>query len=536
MTQPLPPAKILLVDDKPLNLDVLEAMIRTEDHPIEVIKTTDPVQALMLTLTHDFFLILLDVQMPVMDGYELSELLRGQKKTASVPIILVSAVYDREVHIFKGYEAGAVDYIVKPINGALLHNKIRTFEDLYQQQQALMISSETAKKLENEAMVARQAADEANRAKSIFLATMSHEIRTPLNAIVGFSDILMTHTDSLNAQSKQQFQQAIHDSSCQLLSLINNVLDFSKIESGHEDLSASTFGLPEHIQSITETFELQAKSKNISVKLNLADNLPHLIDCDHLKLTQIINNLMSNALIFTPGGGAIELDLIRVEQTLVLKVSDNGIGISAKQQPVIFEPFEQGSVDSCNDEKGTGLGLAISRKLAKVLGGSLTLSSTQGQGSCFTLQIPYKDAKMVLTETLNLPATFASDSRVLVVDDIEANLNLASAFLKTYGVTASCVKSGQQAIDITTQWCEEDRPPELILMDIRMPQMDGLEATAAILAKPTLAKIPIVGLSADVLSEHMNKAKVFGFCDYLTKPIVRVELHKVLARYLRLDK
>ncbi|MFT4925873.1 MAG: signal transduction histidine kinase [Phenylobacterium sp.] len=530
----IPRAKILIVDDKKTNIQILEAMIEDGGHPVELISTTRPSEGFKLSQEHDFALALLDVQMPEMDGYALSTLLRTQPKTAVLPIILVTATSDSQSNIFKGYESGVVDYLIKPISAPLLDNKIRTFVDLYQKHQALVIANETAELLRKEAEEARQAADAANQSKSQFLATISHEIRTPLNSIIGFSELLVTRGHTLSDDNQKMYQTVIHDCSSQLLSLVNNVLDLTKIEAGHEEVNLATFALAERLKNLIAGYQLKAKDKNIIVSLKTEDDLPNLIECDQTKLYQILNNLLGNAVKFTSEGGVITLDISHYQQTLTFRVVDSGDGISEARQEAIFSPFVQESARSNDNVKGTGLGLAISRKLAEMLGGGLSLVSEVGKGSCFTLEIPLVEVKVALIEAEEvLPMNFANGSRVLVVDDVDTNLMLICALIERYGVTVEQAKSGQQAIDKTIELCRQETPPELILMDMHMPGMNGIEATKAILAMPMSANIPVVALSADAVVDQLNRSKGIGFRDYLTKPIVIDALHRVLMQYLK---
>ncbi len=404
---------------------------------------------------------------------------------------------------------------------------------------------------------AKKEALKANASKSIFLADMSHEIRTPLNAIIGFSELLAKPSVNITEDDTQSFQLTVHENAQQLLALLNNILDLSKVESGAEEVNAVVFELADLSQGLEGFHQANAQKNNLCLSLTLADNLPEFIESDRTKIIQILNNLLSNAIKFTAGSndnvvidklsvvnnkqGQVNLSVAVNNGEIIFTVSDSGKAINEDEKKHIFEPFIQSKFNTNKKIKGTGLGLTLSRHISTLLGGALTLetnvqSGNAGQvwGNCFCLSIPFKEVIVKQAKALaKLPTTFSAKSLVICVDDIEINNTLIKMLLLRFGVSAELVDSGEKAIELTNKLCKAGTPPDLVLMDLRMPEIDGIETTKRILAIEHSKNVPIVMLSADVVSEQIKCAKNSGAVDYLTKPIEISELNRVLAKYLR---
>lgn len=404
---------------------------------------------------------------------------------------------------------------------------------------------------------AKKEALKANASKSTFLANMSHEIRTPLNAIIGFSELLVKRCSNISQGDIQSFQLTVHKNAQHLLALLNNILDLSKVESGVEDINNVVFELAEFSEGIKDFHQVNAKKNNLNISLTLSENLPNIIKSDRTKIIQVLNNLLSNAIKFTAGSnenidldkksdernkqGQIDLSIAVSNNQVIFTVSDSGQAIKQSEKKRIFEPFLQSNYNTNDKIKGTGLGLALSKEFANLLGGKLTLNTNvldvdtdQLWGNCFCLSVPFtkviKEKKQVQVE---LPTTFATDSLVICVDDIKTNNTLIKMFLSHFNISAQLVESGKKAIELTDKLCRAGTPPELILMDMRMPEMCGAEASKIILSNECSMDIPIVMLSADVVTAQIKYAQDCGAVDYLTKPIEMDELNRVLADYLR---
>jgi len=373
----------------------------------------------------------------------------------------------------------------------------------------------------------------ANRSKSEFLANMSHEIRTPMNAILGFSDLL----DFLITDERQKgYVQAIRSSGRSLLSLINDILDLSKIEAGKLELKREPVHLPDILMEMSVMFRQRAAEKGLSLRAEVSGDMPNKLLLDPGRIRQILVNLIGNAVKFTERGG-IEVRAsfsppgASDQGELTVSVKDTGIGISREFQGRLFQPFTQGETDMARRYPGTGLGLAISRKLAELMGGSIGVTSQPGIGSEFTLSLPCES----LAETFT-PAPQAGDlepefdpALILVADDIETNRILVEEMLRQKGFRVVTAKDGYEAVELAAS-----ERPDLVIMDIRMPGMDGVEAQKRIRALEPARPLPIVALTAQALKQDEEQILAEGFDGYLRKPLFHRELYAELARHLPL--
>jgi signal transduction histidine kinase len=418
--EPAEPVSILLVDDRPENLLALEAIL--EPLGQRLVRATSGDEALRRLLVQDFALILLDVQMPGMNGFEAAELIKARERSRSIPIIFLTAINKEDAYVFRGYEVGAVDYLFKPFNPEVLRSKVAVFVDLHhkrdqlrRQEQALRESerremelSMRTRLLEHEARSAAEletvntqlqtlnselqerqvALERAMTARSRFYASMSHELRTPINAIIGYNTLLL---DGIYGPLSDQQQHGIartHHAARHLLELVNDVLDLSKIEAGKFELSVQPVSFPALVEDLFVTVRPMADEHGSQLTLHHADGRVTL-DTDPRRVRQILLNLLSNAIKFG-AGKPIEVATRALEDGgLELAVCDHGAGISPEDLPRIFDEFVQlANSGNTAQPTGTGLGLPISKRLSELLGGSLTAESQQGQGSTFRLRLP----------------------------------------------------------------------------------------------------------------------------------------------------
>ena len=379
---------------------------------------------------------------------------------------------------------------------------------------------------------AKEQAEKSSHFKSEFLSTMSHEIRTPMNAVIGTTNLLLSE----NPRAEQlEYLNTLKFSGENLLAIINDILDYNKIEAGKLQLNKIPFNIYHLIQKIKQSFYAKASEKDLEIELLIDEKIPgHLIG-DQVRLGQVLNNLLSNAIKFTHNGKVtIRLDAEKVtKQSAKIKFSviDTGIGIAAESLAIIFDPFEQETQTSDNNYGGTGLGLAITKRLVELHESTISVNSQLGAGTQFVFSISFEIALLeVKIESQLIPALAANSTadlrgmRILLVDDNKMNLLIASKFLKKWQVEVDEAISGADAIEMANK-----NSYSLIIMDLQMPVMDGFEATAII--KKTNPDLPILALTADAMPETYNKALSTGMCDYLTKPFVPQILFEKVARH-----
>ena len=425
-----------------------------------------------------------------------------------------------------------------------------------------LLSTQIAISLENaffyaQLEQARQAAESANRAKSTFLANMSHELRTPLNAILGYSQILR-HDNNLDA-TWQEGIQVIHRSGEYLLTLINDVLDLSKIEAGLMELNPTIFHLGRFLSEIAKSFQLRAQQKGITFNyysnVSLADfgvsvedpaenilvtkPLPVMVHADDKRLRQILINLLSNAIKFTHQG-SVNFKVGFNQAKVRFQVEDTGVGIAAAELQQIFFPFQQAGNPKYR-APGSGLGLSLCQKLLEMMGEQLHVNSQLGQGSQFWLELLLPEVTPNLTITTRSPATIvgfqysnsqngSGNCKVLIVDDQAENRLVLSNFLTPVGFEVKQASHGQEALEKMTDW-----HPDLILMDLVMPVMNGFEAIRQIRQNAQLTKVIIIAMSSSLMSSNqIEELKVIGCGDFMTKPIQNQVLLNCLQKHLQL--
>lgn len=664
---------ILLVDDREDGLIALEASLAGYKN-YRLAKASSGREAIDLLDYHDFAVILLDVQMPELDGFETAAIIREDARYKHIPIIFVTAINKDERYIYRGYEAGAVDYIFKPFDPVILRSKVAVFADLHLKNRQLRMQTKqlaerelleqkayiqsleieslrryrnlaesiphiilratpdggleyhnelwtnytgmtfaqskaigwhqaiypedlpktlrdwakamrTAGRFESECRIrrhdgqyrwhwvkadpeldskgnviawlgtctdihdrksfeeklkeAQRSAEAANDAKTHFLANMSHEIRTPLNAIMGFTELLL---DSSIPMDEKMRSVAIVRRNCQqLLKIVNEILDISKVEAGELVTEKIETNLVDLLNEVKTLMAVQAGKKNIELKFEAMSRIPATIVTDSTRLRQILLNIIGNALKFTNEGSVTVQTRYTAnmdgQSFLHFEVTDTGVGISPDVAEKIFQPFSQADTSTTRLFGGTGLGLALSRRLARALGGDVRLKNTgSGKGSTFVVTIEAEipngsewvtpDEKSTPVEVIapsEIPeAQRLNGKRILLVEDAEDNQFLIKQFLSRTGAVIDVANNGEEGVNKAL-----NNEYEVVLMDIQMPYVDGYQATSRL--RSAGYKKPIIALTAHALVEEREKCLKTGCTGHLTKPINRQQLIESLV-------
>jgi len=519
---PTPVHTVLLIDDNKVTRTPLVAVLEQADYKVMLGGNAEEAMKLLRTLAPD--IILLDVMMPGTNGFSFCRKLKKNKKYHDIPVIFLTSL-SQQTDIVKGFDAGGQDYIIKPFNQQELLARVRTHIQLH----------DTL--LENKRL--SQLALDASRSKSEFLASMSHEIRTPLNSIIGMAEVLAETTLS---EEQREYVRIFRSAGESLLEIINDILDLSKIEAGQTELETIDFDLPTLLESVTTIVSLRADEQETTISTHIDSDVPFYLNGDPTRLRQILLNLVGNAVKFTEKGQVEITVSIKSQpgpdQKLLFTIKDNGIGIPADKQQLIFDSFTQADSLTTRKYGGTGLGLTICQKLLTIMRGHIWLTSQPGEGSTFFFTIPFSQATAPRPE-INTNSELQSArcdllpaARILLVDDNKDNCNLIRLYLRSTPFTLKTAENGQEAVKA---FCA--KPYDLILMDIEMPVMDGYEATQKIRQweqKHKRTPVPIIALTAHAFIRFKKKCLDAGCSDFLTKPVKKSKLIETIATHLQL--
>ena len=558
---------ILVVDDRDENLMALEAVL--SDPSYRLVRAKSGREALKEVLDQDFALILLDVVMPGVDGYETATLIRERPRSSKTPIIFLTANDFGVNYVFRGYTVGAVDYLVKPVPADVLRSKVAVFVELFRRQEALRKGQEeleskiaertkelaTAnvalsaeieerRKIERERVQllkreqsARVEAERANRLKDEFLATLSHELRTPLNAIMGWSHVL-TQT-SHDRDTVQRAANVIRQNATSQAQLIDDILDVSRIVGGRLVIESGLVAVKRVIEDAIDSLMPAASAKSIHVTRDLADDLNILGDRDRLQ--QVVWNLVSNAFKFTPKGGSVTVRLAEIDGDVQIEVADTGIGIAGDFLPFVFDRFRQADSSMSRRHNGLGLGMAIVRHLVELHGGTVTVESPgENQGTTFRLRLPKHTGPVpdeVTTPGRPLPDELPvtdlerlNGIHVLIVEDDADSRNVLALLLQRLGALVEAVPSAKDAYERLSK-----RRPDVLVSDIGMPDEDGYSLIRRVRDLCGEHRVPAIALTAYARKQDAEAAIRAGYDQHLPKPVAPADLIKAIRSVTRVN-
>jgi signal transduction histidine kinase len=533
------PVYFLLVDDMEENLLALEALLRREG--LVLLKARSGPEALEFLLIHDVALALVDVQMPGMDGFELAELVRGTDRTRRVPIIFLTAGSPDPQRRFRGYEAGAVDFIRKPIEPDVLRSKAEVFFELYRQRQEVArqrdelraATDENARLLEQSRRHA-EALHEADRRKDEFLATLAHELRNPLAPIRSAVEVM--RSKGLNDPSLEWARDVINRQAGNMARLVDELLDVSRIATGKLVLRREPTQLQTIIARAIESSRNLIEANQHRLEVVLPDD-PVRLEVDEIRLIQVFSNLLNNAAKYTEPGGQIRLRGQVDDGQVEVRIEDSGVGIPQDMLSHVFGLFTQVGRSLDRAQGGLGVGLALVRRIVELHGGTVTAESPGlNRGSTFTVRFPVAPtnlAGLAAGTASAVPASVRQQPRrrVLVVDDnVDAAKSLAM-LLQLMGHATETAYSGPTGLAAAREF-----HPDVIILDIGLPGMDGYEVARRLRCEPGLSTTLLVALTGWGTEEDKRRAIHAGFDYHLTKPADAETITEILAKPAREGK
>ncbi|MCL2702400.1 MAG: response regulator [Defluviitaleaceae bacterium] len=536
--------KIFIVDDSIVKMEMAKrAVIGAYD----VVTANSGKTALNMLEGEMPDLILLDVEMPEMDGYEVIQEIKSREKLKDIPVIFLTARTDAAAELF-GLSLGAVDYITIPFSAPLLLKRLELHLSLVMQRQELinyndhlmdLVAERTAEIEESREKLraALEIAEAANRTKSVFIANMSHETRTPLNSIIGFSELALLDEIS---EKTAGYLASIKQSAGWMLDIINDILDISVMGLGKIALESIPFDFNEIYDYCRAKAAPKAMEKGLSISFRMEPAIERRLKGDPARLRQVLMNLLSNAVKFT-NDGAIEFLVSVISDngkaiSVLFEINDTGIGMSPEQITMIYEPFVQADDSSTRKFGGTGLGLAITKNILELMGGALSVESTVGAGSRFSFGLTFEtsggtgaEPPLDLSRLEHEKPGFAGE--ILICEDNSLNQKVLCDHLERVGLKYAVAHNGKEGVDfITSRIRSGEKLFDLIFMDIQMPVMDGLKAVSKIIELDV--KTPIVALTANVMPSDLELYKISGMSDTVSKPFTTHELWSCLAKYL----
>jgi signal transduction histidine kinase len=513
--------KILVVNDDAASLLALTSLLDqwANETNYEVMAARSGQEALRQVLLHDFAVILLDVNMPGMDGFETAEAIHQRVRSADIPIIFVTAFLADEIDRLKAYQRGAADFLFTPVIPQILHAKVSVFvalamknEELKRQTHKLSQRTTeltaTNKRLTRE-MEERQAAERSNHAKDEFLAMLGHELRNPLSAISSAASLI--GLAGAGPDTVGRAKVIIQRQSQHLSRIVDDLLDLSRAMSGKILLARQPLEVSALVNACLDTFKATGRTGSYTINVDLA---PGWVDGDPTRLEQIATNLIDNALKYTPAGGVIDIAVTHDDDQVVLTVRDTGVGIAADLLPHVFDVFVQGSITIDRSQGGLGIGLALVRRLVELHGGSVSAESEgTGQGSVFEIRLP-RAAEVIVPVPRAQAGIDSGKPTVLLIEDNEDGREMMATMLGAYGYSVQQAADGVQGVQMA-----HAVTPDVALVDIGLPGIDGYEVARRLRKDEATRHIKLIALTGYGLADDQKRVMEAGFDLHLVKPV-----------------
>ena len=514
--------KILVVNDDAASLLALTSLLDqwAQETGYEVLAARSGQEALRQVLLHDFAVIILDVNMPGMDGFETAEAIHQRARSADIPIIFVTAFLADEIDRLKAYQRGAADFLFTPVIPQILHAKVSVFVALANKNEQLRRQADklSQRTLEltatNERLMSeieeRQAAERKSHQKDEFLAMLGHELRNPLSAISSAAALI--DMPGAPAEMGSRARQIIQRQSQHLSRIVDDLLDLSRAMSGKILLARKPVDLASLVGACLDTFRATGRTGGYRINVDLA---PNWVDGDPTRLEQVATNLIDNALKYTPAGGTIDITIGAEGDDVLLCVRDTGVGIASDLLPHVFDVFVQGTISLDRAQGGLGIGLSLVRRLVELHGGSVSATSGgAGDGSAFTIRLPRAQAPQLPAPSFDKPEESSSRPAVLLIEDNEDGREMMATMLEVYGYPVLQSGDGLDGVALATAHL-----PTVALVDIGLPGIDGYEVARRLRANAATSAMRLIALTGYGLAEDQRRVLEAGFDMHLVKPV-----------------
>jgi signal transduction histidine kinase len=506
-----PPVNILLVDDVAANLLALEAIL--EGLKQILVRASSGTQALARLADDDFAVILLDINMPDLDGFAAAKQIRARERSRHTPIIFLTAHDSAEFPLIEAYKLGAVDYLIKPLSPDILRAKVAVFVELFQKARQIQRQAERLRQIERQ---------EFDQQKDAFLMMLAHELRNPLAPVVTSVRLLQQSGDDPNVRTRAL--DTIGRQMRHMGRLIDGLLETTRLVRGQVRLERERLDLARIVRTTTEDRRLTLEDSGLTVALQTPET-PVWVAGDATRLTQVLDNLLDNARKYTERGGKVGVIVSADAEAreAIVTVTDSGSGIEPSVLPYLFSVFVQADRSLARTGGGLGLGLFVVRSLVELHGGRVEARSTgPGHGATFTVRLPLEPEPPALTVSLTLPSAGRS-SRVLIVEDNRDAASSLSLLLEVLGHNVRVAHTGPEGVRLASEW-----RPEVVVSDIGLPGIDGYEVARRILREPGLEKTVLVALTGYGGEDDKRRAREAGFRHFLVKPADPDALQRVL--------